>query len=665
MNSAEIISKWLEYSNYDPNRKSFNLLSAQYEMHKICENIKQILTFDPLGSIAVLYAKNAFVNLMKEVKVGAFDVLSNPEYMSGEREMWEIFNSPDFILHEEAFLNSFQQLVSSIIPSKMIGNRNTEEEKNVFMGAIDAVVNQLQKLKMDVFKKGGKLLPIENYSVHIHLFERLSECLLAIECAKDGLYLCYINEGGSVDGYFGFMLKNNGNILFLNERLDEAYPGQHKRRRSARYSDDKQYALFPYNFIFSFSEYDRLGYATKHIIDEDKLAFFNMEPAAYTPLIVSMMLINSKYTGFDISTERVKYIDTLLPQSLALPTPGVNALVIPSNSEIALTHREYAIELTSDDILNGTKSKKFDSYSNRDDEKYSYDEYGTFPTGREEYMGDKSDADLFIQLYGAGFELDCTHILESNYHLKRLTSSGLEATEETANVEFVGTKRRLDLIAYQQGRKQLAEYLKDQIAKEFYDFGAIQGMRTWWMDSLLANKEKVIDWCIKCFAESNDLPKGVRVKHQIQSRGRPELEIGESWYSFKPWNKPYSFDYRGRPTGNDYCCAECDSKASVFFVFTFDDWKGISEFVGADNVPKILKGWRRHGHNEHGNRLLSVTDACTGVGTPFESDESRWNPRYKGLISPDGRADQSEMHFVFWIGFSKRTWNRILKEKSK
>ena len=60
--------------------------------------------------------------------------------------------------------------------------------------------------------------------------------------------------------------------------------------------------------------------------------------------------------------------------------------------------------------------------------------------------------------------------------------------------------------------------------------------------------------------------------------------------------------------------------------------------------------------------LLSCCDEVTGIGTPFEYRQSQWNPRLQDIKDEDGRKVHTEMHFSFWIGFSKRTLNRILKE---
>lgn len=156
--------------------------------------------------------------------------------------------------------------------------------------------------------------------------------LISLESAADGIYLCYIAEHGSAAGYFGFYLKSNGNLLSVNERVNEAFAGEHKRSRNARWTDEKKYRLFPYSFIMQFSEHDYKGYATKHIIDEDKLSFMELGSDAYMPLILAMVMLNQKYVGRGLDDLPLIYVDSLMPVNLKHIESGSQALMIPSDA---------------------------------------------------------------------------------------------------------------------------------------------------------------------------------------------------------------------------------------------------------------------------------------------------------------------------------------------
>lgn len=667
MSVTDIIKSWLKYAEYNPEKAQHNLFSIDYEFHKVCETVKKVLPYDPEGIFSLLYIKSAFARLMKEAKVSAFDVLSTPEFLHEEIEMWQMFHSDVVTNAENQLCVSFNELLAKITPNKMIGQSNRAEELNTIMQSIEVVVESLPRCNEDLFKRGGLIQPITHFSPKIHLFDRLSECLLAIEVAPDGMYLCYIDNGGTADGYFSYFIKSNGTILSVNESVKEAFPGEHKGRRNARWSEKKQYDLFPYAFIFSYAKHDYKGIATEHHIDEEMLSFHKMEPEAYMPLVISFLMLNVRYTNMDPSSMRQKYVDALLPVNLALPTPGTAELMVPSDSQLALIHESLTIDLTEEDVLGNKKGQSFDwKFRDEKDPEYPHDEYGHFyPDKRDlDSFGYIDASNFFIKLYGEGFKLDHCRLLEADPHLKRLTSTELAETSETPNVEFVGTQRKMELIAYMRSREQLAEYLKDRIFEEYTRFGGVQAMKDWWRLTLIDNKEKAIDLCLKSLTEdASQIPDGITIRHQTDSKGRPTLDLEEAWRISHPYNQPKAVDWRGIPIGPDFKCCECSTKATEFFVFRFEDWKSIQSFVGEESVPKILKGWHSRGHNVLGNSILCVTDAVTGVGTPFEYNESTYNPRYNKLRDETGRLVDTQLTFSFWIGFSKRVWNRIKKER--
>ena len=140
---------------------------------------------------------------------------------------------------------------------------------------------RLHKCKVDLYMRGGHMQPISRFSPKIHVFSSLGECLLAFEAAPDGMYICYIRSNDSADGYFGFYIKSNGNLLSVHERIDESYPGEHSHHRNHRWVEGKEFALFPYSEVISHSTTDKdgkenvkrdyKGYATQYFISEEDI----------------------------------------------------------------------------------------------------------------------------------------------------------------------------------------------------------------------------------------------------------------------------------------------------------------------------------------------------------------------------------------------------------
>lgn len=275
------------------------------------------------------------------------------------------------------------------------------------------------------------------------------------------MYLCYIKVNDTADGYFGYYIKSNGNIFSINERVNEAYPSAHHNSRNNRWSDDKKYDLFPYNFIFSFGEHDYKGYAGSHIINDEELGFFHLGPEAYFPIILAMIMLAKKYAGKTLDSP-IKYVDSLLPINAVSLAEGENALIVPENSLVADNHRSLKIAFDNDKILTGEYQKRFNY---KDNEQVHYMEKGVYTESGQE----------FVDLYGGGFAYDPNKVLKANSHIKQI-----EASEEkhNLNAEFIGSKGRMELEAYRNIREQLAEYIRDKMFEEYTAFaGTKAGIR--------------------------------------------------------------------------------------------------------------------------------------------------------------------------------------------
>lgn len=50
MTIQEILSRWFEFSGYDPNQHKFNLLSSEWDYHKAGDRISALLTSPTVGT---------------------------------------------------------------------------------------------------------------------------------------------------------------------------------------------------------------------------------------------------------------------------------------------------------------------------------------------------------------------------------------------------------------------------------------------------------------------------------------------------------------------------------------------------------------------------------------------------------------------------------------
>lgn len=91
-NFKKVLDEWAKYSEYDPKQRQFNLCSANYTFHQTGKHIEEILSeFDPTGAFAVIKAKLAFENVMKDSKINVFEILANPDILTENRQMYELF----------------------------------------------------------------------------------------------------------------------------------------------------------------------------------------------------------------------------------------------------------------------------------------------------------------------------------------------------------------------------------------------------------------------------------------------------------------------------------------------------------------------------------------------------------------------------------------------
>lgn len=658
MNPIEILTKWAEYIEYDPEQKQFNLLSSEYAMHKCGKNIETLSKeYDPSGTLAVIYARNTFLDYLKQVKVSLFDVMNKPESFIETQAMWNLFGSVEVQNIEDNYLQSLDSLVKQVIGRRLIGEGNLDDIRKPFCNSVDIIVENLAKCQEDVFLKGGAIKELKFFSSHIHVFNSLAECLVALEGARDGMYLCYIRMNDTADGYFGYYLKSNGNIVSINERVNEAYAGQHKNSRNGRWSEDKQYNLFPYNFIFSFGDYDYKGYSSKHIIDDEKLSFFNLGPDAYFPILLAMAMLSQKYTGKTLDAP-IKYVDSLLPININRLSSAETALIIPEHSLVATGHKSLTIQFNDEGVLTGEYQKKFNWQNNED---AHYTETGSYTESGQE----------FVDMYGQGFHYDADKLLVANPHIRQIVSKN--ADKQELNAEFVGTQRRMEMEAYRNIREQLAEYIRDRMYEEYTAFGGAKGVRDWWNNTIQEQMTHIKKICVdKLLALYAGTTPNVG---DGWTSGEPEMLAAVSYERDTKWPKGYGntilndrvldtkWSYGDRKAYKYECLdMENGNICTQFFIFKPRNHEEIEAMLGAE-VPKIIKGWQLDGHFGVGNSILHSTDKVSEVGTPFESREYQRNKRYSPP-EKDRYHDDSDprMNFAFAIGFSKRTLNRMLKE---
>lgn len=629
MTYMDVLEKWAVYSKYDREQKSFNLMNMDYTFHTIGKQVEKLLSeYDSTGMLAVLYVKRQFELMLTDAKISLLDVLVNPNSYKDEKDMYAMFNEDVVVKAENEFIGKLNQIYLQVTKDKLIGEN--KEQKQQILDSIGNVVNSINKCKVDMFAKGGRIKAVTHVDTQLHVFNTLAECLLTIEKSEDSIYFCFISAGDSADCFFAFFLKSNGTIISVSDRIDEVYIGQHGNLRNGRWTEAKADNIFPYNYIFNYSGHDYKGYATKYELKKDKLDLYNLGVEAFMPIIVGMLLVMLKFTDKEVELQ-LHYLDSFLPENRAKIEKY--ELMIVNDSSIACKHDEVDIAIDNKMILSGAYAQEFD-----------YDKKGN--DGSNVYGIFNNNNQLMVDLWGEGFEFDCTSVFKKS-NIQYLT----DKTDDSYVPEFIGTEKAMRLQVYYDARKQLAEYMDNKIYDAWVEFGKTKAVKEWYKKALLENKEAIYR---------------MLMEYETAVEKGEKKNLGEGWvhtdgsiciYIQRDEKYPSSSSVGYDDIINGVKKADAWERlddinyrpCNLWFIIKPQSWKQIETLTNQE-VPKIVKGWicgRRHS----GNSLLDVTDAVEDVQTPFEHRNFSLTDKYYGAY----------YEFTVAFGFSKSGWKELKK----
>lgn len=648
-----LLKKWDSFSS--PSSLAYSKCNCKYEIQRRNEKLQNLnSTWDTTGLMGLIYAKSTCEYMLYNIPTNVLDILVESDFIQLQKdssEMWQMFNSNKVTDVENAFMKFIQSIIVKTTKAAVLGDFSKEDIEMLWDCTRDTI-ESLDKCRIESYVEGDTIGELTYINSSIIVFETLAECLTTLEKqdVKDGIYVCYINCYGSVDGYFGFFIKSNGNLLSLNERLHEAYPGQHQSSRNGRYLDDKAYRLFPYRFIVDFTgDTDYLGYAKSSKLDSDKLEIFKLDKKAYMPIVLALYLIIRRFSNSENKYNQV-YVDSLMPVNIQ-PMLDCKALTVINNSDIVALNSNFEIPFTTNDVINSKLGRKY-SFDHNDKTK-KYDEVGCFVT--DDYDVEKDEHGMYshsqgpalklIKYFGGGFKYDATKTFARNN--LQLTTSASETKDTPYVNEIVGNKARMEMIAYYQARKQLAEYIKVNIDKEFEAFGGKEGVTNWFRNLVENNYDNILnilinkyinnelleyEWCLKTITS-----EGILIYTRPNAVGwTPFNELPKGYWSS---NKAAIDKTNGKP-------------CNIWFQINVNNAMGFKEILGDTHIelPKIMECYDSC-RSTLGNSLLDATDAVTRVCLPYEDVAQNTNIKWANQVD-----------FIFSIGFSKSGWNSIVKQ---
>lgn len=559
--------------------------------------------FDRSGNLALIYLASLCRRQIEDTVAPVMSFLCDGSSMDKYRKCLECVNSHEVNGCRAGLVDSLAIAISSVSAKKVLGHATDIDA--ALDGAIDDIFKEFKKLKFEVYAKSGHPVgTMDATAMSVQVCGSLAECLIRLEKSKDGIYICFISNPGTLDGWFGFFVKSNGNLFSYNERIDEAYAGQHRNMRNGRYAEHgKAYGLFPYELCEFSEETDYKGYSTEVKIGENCNLFDGKNLEMAVRVFLTMALISQKHKGQKVEGECV-IVNSLLPNNLALlaeneSSAGTTAVVEWKSSPIVEQAAKSAVPTFEvSKVLNGEYNKEFDKQ------------------GGCVFTGARQDV---VDAYGYGFSITKEKILSSNSSL-RLIGDG------ESEQEFIGTMDRLTTQAYYEVRKQLCNFIGQRMEDEYKDFGGSKKLGEWYRERLLARKDIILSYCLEAYnAKKTDEEGNTYGSIYINSnKGEPGIDsrFGEGCHAAEvSVSDKTGMGFFGslmlcQTRGWNRKCWITGCEPSYYFRFYFYNYHQVEDLIGC-KLPKFCIGWEKD-HRASGNSILNIVDPIDQMVLPLE-----------------------------------------------
>lgn len=571
----EIIEAWVEWTGYDEDRSSFNLMDMSYELHKGTKLAQRLAEeYDKSGKLSLVLIRSLYRRATYNTKIRLSDIFDKKDMITELEKMNEMLNSEEARLSEEAvrlMLGSLYRSVTGI--SLLDTDKNWEVLDN-----IDDIISDAEKLNKDIYASDGEEIHINKFMQSVLVFNTLGEAVLKLENSEDALYVCYINVGNTADGYFAFFIKSGNNLVSFNDRIDERYPGQHNvlNTRNGRWSLDKRYNIFPYNEILDFSKYCPKGcamsYKVKGESTKGEIYFKDIaNDSGYFRLVLAILLIKLKYDGKGVDGEKV-YIESLIGERLE----NVETAIVPvDGSSIIAGHNSINLNLGVDKIT--------------------------------AWKDENELSKILVNRYAGGFVPNYSKIYTVENTKQLLLGDGSDSG--SIRPEYVGSYERIEQGALYELREQLADYIEKQLDAEYTSIGRDNGFYKWYVGLLYYNRYKILEKLVKVYKDNPDRPRfsvnGVSIN--VENTDWP-------CYILK---RRILNDFREE--SRDFKCMISDYKANIFFTIDGVTLEGFKWLL--DEEPDDFKKLAFMKKGYIGNSLLQMVDPVSKIELPFGGSE--------------------------------------------
>lgn len=620
----KVLLSFSKYFDYDSERTQFNVNSWQYDVKKCGDTISSLLAqYDSSGQIACLFAYNFLIRYCQQQKVTLIDVIQNDTDIQQIMQLWDEFQSIGINNILKNLNQDFARIASELRKVKEIGSYYTEDY--MVSDSIYEVISNIENLKENVWSYCTQLCagPMK-FNSYLNVRYSVAEAALEMEAApNDAIALYLITNHDSLNVYFSYFIKSNGNLIEITDRIDESYAGQLKNSRNNRWLESKQFSIFPYSSLMNYYGSDYKGYPTSVEIRQRRpICIADLPHDQFQKIVLTMFLLSLKYKDVDLSDREVVYSSGLLhPNIKSAPDRDLPMLWTPQNSMLVTRSNIMNIVPTRDEVLSPTYGVQFDSSQNGKNWKRA-----TFVEGSGE---------PYVSLYGKDFMVGLYEDYK-NLPLLPIGIAGVDDSNRTDSIpEVIGSEKRIRMQAYIDQRTELAYYIRKQMYNEFKDFGCWDGLEKWYQEVLWGAQHNPSSPLWNYVYSKFDKCEDDMLKHNAifppdnRMSSLSDNVLDHIFVDRHPYHVPtYRIinNYRELypdcfPKDLQYLDNFSQAKATCFVSIRPTSMDQIQELFGLTEIPKFLTDWKYHGHDSPGNPLLDAHDPMAMVGTPIEDRE--------------------------------------------
>ena len=620
-----VLVAFSKFFDYDSERIKFNMNSWQYDVKKCGNTISTLLSqYDDTGQIACLFAYDFLVRYCQEQKVPLMDVIQKDVDIQDILRLWNEFQIIGINDTLNALNQNIARIASELKQVKEIGSPSNEDR--ALTDNLSEVINSIESLKENVWNHSGQVCTgFKKFNPYLNVRYSAAEAALEMEAVpNDTIALYLITNHDTLNAYFSYFIKSNGNLVEITDRIDEAYVGQLRRSRNNRWLETKQFSIFPYSSLMDYYGSDYKGYPTSvEIRQRGPICIADLRSYQFQRIVLTMFLLSLKYKDVDLSGRELVYSTDLLEPNIAtVPDRDLPMLWTPENTMLVTRSNLLHVVPTRDEVLSRSYGIQFDWKQNEQTDW----KRATFTEGSGE---------PYVSLYGRDFMVGLYDDY-SNLPLLPVGISGVDNFERTDNIpEMVGSEKRIRMQAYIDQRTELAYYIRKQMYNEFKDFGCWNGLEQWYQEILWGAQHNpsspLWKYVYKKFDEcEDDALKSTKIflpsDHMGSSSENLTDHIFVDRHPYRIPNHRIINNYRDPepdcfPKDLEYLDNFSGAKATCFICVCPTTMSQIQELFGLKEIPKFLTDWRYRGHDTVGNPLLDAHDPMAKVGTPIEDKE--------------------------------------------